>query len=107
MKTITFPFSSLTGTIQPSKPVILTYNANGGSGSIPNVVVNIGTPIELSDGTGLTPPEGKVFDGWAKKSTDTEPNVESPYSFSADTTLYAVWVDEPTPESDPDLSSET
>lgn len=91
MKTITFPFSLLTATIQPSKPVILTYNANGGSGSIPNVVVNTGTPIVLSDGSGLTPPEeGQSFICWTTTAGGNTP-VSSPLTITEDTTIYAKW----------------
>ncbi len=72
----------------------ITYNANGGTGSIGSVEVDEGESVTLSDGTGLTAPEGKEFKGWAKSSSAQNPTVTSPYTPEADTTLYAVWGDE-------------
>ena len=72
----------------------LTYDANGGTGTIAPVTYT-GTPITLSDGTGLTGPTGKtVFKGWAKTNTAQNPSVESPFTPTKDTTLYAVWAAE-------------
>lgn len=75
-------------------PVTVTYNANGGTGSVDAVTVGAGSSVTLSDGTGLTAPEGKVFDGWATTSDAEEPDVVSPYKPTADVTLYAVYVAE-------------
>lgn len=72
--------------------VTLSYNANGGTGSVASVTVPAGNSVVLSDGTGLTAPEGKTFSGWGTSAGATE-TVESPYTVSADVTLYAVWVD--------------
>lgn len=72
----------------------VTYDANGGTGSIDSVTYT-GTPIVLSDGTGLTGPEGKtVFKGWAKTAAAQSATVTSPFTPTADTTLYAVWAAE-------------
>ena len=71
----------------------VTYNANGGTGTVASVTVDAGESITLSDGTGLTAPSGKEFAGWATTSTATVADVASPYTPSADVTLYAVWVD--------------
>lgn len=70
----------------------VTYNVNGGTGSIAPVVVNEEEYIDLDNGASLTPPTGKVFAGWATYSSATAPNVSSPYMPTADITLYAVWV---------------
>ena len=70
--------------------VTLTYNANGGTGSVSAVTVGKGTEVSLSDGTGLVAPSEKVFGGWGATAEATEA-VESPYKVSADTTLYAIW----------------
>lgn len=77
-----------------TKPITytVTYDSNGGSGTIPAVVVNKDDEIELSNGSGITPPSGKLFAGWATTSSATIPNVYSPYMPTADVTLYAVWV---------------
>lgn len=73
----------------------VTYNANGGEGSIPSVTTYVGATIMTSDGTGLTPPEGKVFAGWDTSSTATEPDITGYYKVKkASTTLYAVYVTE-------------
>lgn len=71
----------------------ITYNANGGTGSIESVTVDAGEAVTLSDGTGLTAPEGKEFAGWALSSTAQSATVTSPYTPTSDKTLYAVWVD--------------
>lgn len=71
----------------------VSYNANGGTGSIDSVDVEEGSSIGLNDGSTLTPPTGKVFAGWAKTSGATSPTVTSPFTPTADTTLYAVWTD--------------
>lgn len=75
-------------------PVVytVTYNVNGGTGSIDPVEVTPGDSIALDDGSGLTPPSDKVFAGWAKTATATAPTVASPFTPLDDTTLYAVWV---------------
>lgn len=71
----------------------LTYNANGGTGSVSAEVVGKGTAVTLSDGTGLTAPTDKEFAGWATTASAESPDVTSPYTVEADVTLYAVWVD--------------
>lgn len=71
--------------------VTLTYNANGGTGSVDPVHVGKNSAIELSDGTGLTAPAEKEFAGWATTNSAEEPNVESPLTITANTTIYAVY----------------
>ena len=75
-------------------PVVftVTYNINGGTGSVDPVEVTPGESINLDTGAGLTPPSDKVFAGWAKTPTATAATVTSPYKPLDDTTLYAVWV---------------
>ena len=70
--------------------VTLTYDSNGGTGSIDSVTKPAGSAITLSDGTGLTPPSNKVFGGWGTSSSSTTA-VTSPYNISSNTTLYAIW----------------
>lgn len=69
----------------------ITYDANTGTGSIPSVNVTAGKSVTLNDGTGLTAPTGKVFKGWGKTASATSANATSPFTPTADTTLYAVW----------------
>lgn len=72
----------------------ITYDANGGTGTI-DPVTYTGTPITLDDGSSLTGPDGKtVFKGWAKSAGAQNPTVDSPFTPTADVTLYAVWAAE-------------
>lgn len=74
--------------------VTLSYNANGGTGSIDPVTVVAGSTVTLDDGSTLTEPESKTFAGWATTSSAETPDVTSPYKVSSNTTLYAVWASE-------------
>ena len=69
----------------------VTYNVNGGDGSIDAVEVNAGDSITLSTAEGVTPPEGKEFLGWAKSSSAQSATVTSPFTPTDDVILYAVW----------------
>ena len=71
--------------------VTLTYNANGGTGTIDPVSVAARTAVTLNDGSTLTAPEGKEFSGWATTDDAETPNATSPYTVTENTTLYAVW----------------
>lgn len=69
----------------------LTYDANGGEGTIPAVNSYIGASITLSDGSELTK-SGKAFAGWALTNGATINDIiASPYTLTGDTILYAVW----------------
>lgn len=72
----------------------ITYDANGGTGSVDSATVIAGNSASLSDGTGLTAPEGKVFGGWATTSTAESADVTSPYTPTQNVTLYAFWEDD-------------
>ena len=72
----------------------LTYDANGGMGTVNSSKVLEGATTTLNDGTGLTHPDGKIFAGWntlpegggefyAARSTLTMP--------AGNLTLYALW----------------
>ena len=80
-------------TPEPVVKYTVTYNANGGSGTIEPVEVTAGESITLNDGSGLTAPEGKEFLGWAKTDSAQSATVTSPFEPDKDTTLYAVWGD--------------
>lgn len=77
------------------EPVVytVTYDANGGSGTIEPVEVTAGESITLDAGSGLTAPEGKEFLGWAKTDSAQSATVTSPFTPDKDTILYAVWGD--------------
>lgn len=72
----------------------VSYDANGGTGTIADVEVTAGQSITLNDGSTLTAPEGKEFKGWAKSDSAQNPTVTSPFTPTADVTLYAVYGDE-------------
>lgn len=71
----------------------VTYDVNGGTGTVAPVTVDAGESITLSDGSGITAPTGMEFAGWATEATATEADVASPYTPTGDVTLYAVWVE--------------
>jgi len=83
---------------EPVVTYTVTYNANGGTGTIDPVTVTAGEAVTLDDGAGLTAPENKEFKGWAKSSSAQNPTVTSPFTPEADTTLYAVWGDPIAPQ---------
>jgi len=71
----------------------VTYDVNGGTGSVDAQTVIAGNSITLDDGTGLTAPTDKEFAGWATTDSATEADVTSPYTPTENVTLYAVWSD--------------
>jgi len=73
----------------------VTFDLMGGSSAtVEDVTVEAGDSINLDDGTGITPPTGYEFLGWATTDDATTPNVTSPYTPSGDITLYAVYKEE-------------
>ena len=71
----------------------VSYNANGGSGTIADQLVNVGSSVTLSVGTALTPPSNTTFSGWALSSAATVKEFSAGDSFTPlrDVTLYAVY----------------
>jgi uncharacterized repeat protein (TIGR02543 family) len=79
----------------PGTTYRVTYDLMGGTSStIEDESVEAGQSVTLDDGTGITPPEGKEFVGWATQADATTADVTSPYTPSDDITLYAVYQDE-------------
>lgn len=71
----------------------LTFNLNGGSGTVAAVTSAPITPVKLPGGTGLTPAAGKeAFLGWGETNDATE-FVTGQIYLEEDTTLYAIWGD--------------
>lgn len=84
--------SYLEGLMQPTgSAVTVTYNVNGGTGTVAPVSAYVGQDITLNDGSGITPPSGKEFIGWDTTSTSTTADVTSPYTVRGDVTLYAIY----------------
>lgn len=75
----------------------VTYDVNGGTGTIEPQTVQRGYTITLDDGADITPPTDKEFVGWATTKSATTPDVESSYVVTQDVTLYAVYDDVVTP----------
>lgn len=71
----------------------VTYDVNGGTGTITAATAIKGNEISLNDGTGITPPSEKTFAGWATTNDAETPDVTSPYTVTEDITLYAVYAD--------------
>jgi phi13 family phage major tail protein len=75
-------------------PATVTYDVNGGTGSVDAVNTYVGATITVSDGTGITPPEGEVFVGWDTSSTATVADITGNYKVTGNVTLYAVYATE-------------
>lgn len=71
----------------------LTFNLNGGSGTVAAITSAPIQPVTLPGGTGLTPASGKeAFLGWGETDDATE-FVTGQIYLKEDTTLYAIWGD--------------
>ena len=69
----------------------ITYNANGGTGSVDAQPKYTGLDRTLSDGTGLTR-SGYILDGWATIADGAKVyDLGATYTADADVTLYAHW----------------
>lgn len=72
----------------------LTYDANGGTGTVNSSQVLESTTTTLNDGTGLTHPDGKIFAGWntlpegGGEFYDAGGTLTMP---AGNLTLYALW----------------
>src|SRR6218665_1062221 len=71
--------------------VTVSYDLNGGSGNTPTpqTYTQGGTAIALNSGNGLSK-QGSAFGGWADSAVGNTP-VASPYTPTANVTLYAIW----------------
>ena len=77
-----------------SKSNTITYNANGGSGSMPKDTKAYGASYTIKD-NGFNAPIGKEFAGWNTDAngSGTSYEVGRSYTTNADLTLYAQWKD--------------
>ena len=89
------PTSNVTLYVVWKKPVTITFDANGGTGNIPNIITSDGGQLKIPTETPTR--EGYRFLGWAWSSTATYADYSvgstSTYTYYASngTTLYAVW----------------
>ena len=90
------------------KKITVTYNSNGGSGTMQSQTVEKNTFFKLRTNT-FTAPSGKIFARWSTSKTGqggvSYYNGQSNVAFDSDTTLYAQWeneqsADPPTPSVD-------
>jgi prepilin-type N-terminal cleavage/methylation domain-containing protein len=74
---------------------IITFNANGGSGSMPSLNKIKDASISISD-NGFEPPYGKTFIRWNTKADGTGESFIAGqlYSTNKDVTLYAQWTNQ-------------
>lgn len=77
-------------------PATVTYDVttNGGSNAPSAVSTYVGAIINVDDGSGITPPSGKVFAGWDTSSSATVPDISGTYKVTGTVTLYAIYEDE-------------
>jgi len=74
----------------------ITYAPNGGSGSMAAGTAREGEFFQLPE-NGFTAPDGKRFVAWAiGDSSGPQVSAGESYTFTADTTVYAIWEDIPT-----------
>lgn len=74
---------------------VITFDINGGSGTLDPAKVDVkeGAKTTLPDGTGLTAPEGKYFNGWNTQADGNGTNhpAGSEFAPTGNVTLYADW----------------
>ncbi len=75
-----------------TKTYTVTYDSNGGSGSMENGTATSDTEFTLPS-CGFTPPSGKQFKAW--EIDGVEYNAGETYTFVANTTVKAIWDDIP------------
>lgn len=70
---------------------IITYDANGGSGTMEKGTATEGVAFTLPE-NGFSAPEGKQFKEWAVGSVDgTRVRPGESHTFTGETTVYAIW----------------
>ena len=84
--------ADITDGIVPPTTYTITYNANGGSGSM-TVDTKIEDESYIIEDNGFTPPSGKIFVEWntSADGSGTTYHADDTYTTNADLVLYAVW----------------
>ncbi len=81
-------------TANPITNYTVTYNANGGTGTVPaTATVQKGGSHTVENPTNLTPPDGKKFAGWSDGANTYDPG-DNITNIQASITLTAQWVDD-------------
>lgn len=74
--------------------VTLTYNVNGGTGTVDPVTVDSGTEVTLNDGSGITAPDSKAFAGWGETDSALPADkLPDKITLTANKTVYAIYDD--------------
>lgn len=94
LKTITITWKK-DGDTPPATTYTVSFDANGGSGTMANVTT--ASPYTLP-ACGFTAPEGKEFDYWAVDGDEGMYAPGDPYTLTGDTTFIAQWKDAPVAE---------
>ncbi len=76
----------------PITTCVITFDANGGSGSQNPETATKGVSFDLPTTTTFTAPDGKQFKGW---SLTNDGQIITSHAFVTDTTVYAVWEKKP------------
>ena len=84
----------LEGFFGSATPATVTFNVNGGTGTVASVSTYVGATIRVSDGEEITPPTDKVFIGWDTSSSSTTADIVGSYKVTGTITLYAIYADE-------------
>ena len=88
-------YSSVSNKVTPTAPrprtVTVTFDANGGSGTMPSEVLGYATSTALTSETFTNP--GHAFTGWSTTATGAATSYTNGQSvrFTSDVTLYAQW----------------
>ena len=84
--------ADITDGIVPPTTYTITYNANGGSGSM-TVDTKIEDESYIIEDNGFTPPSGKIFVEWntSADGSGTTYHADDTYTTNADLMLYAIW----------------
>ena len=86
---------SFTLTVNAAQPAAFTisYNNNGGSGTVTSQTVNSGISFTVKSSTGMTAPNGKQFKSWNTQANGSGTSYAPGASVTAQSnmTLYAVW----------------
>lgn len=72
-------------------PATVTYDVNGGTGTVSAVSTYVGAIITVDNGSGITPPTDKMFVGWDTSASATIPDITGNYKVTGNVTLYAVY----------------
>lgn len=84
----------LEGFFGSATPATVSFNVNGGTGTVASISTYVGATIRVSDGEEITPPTDKVFIGWDTSSSSTTADIVGSYNVTGTVTLYAIYADE-------------